>query len=548
MDRMDTLLACCMLMLTVGAMYSFSAFSGRLGEEMNFDATELNLIGTAYNLGTWFGVVGGLVCDRLGPIRTIRYGALICNMGTVGSALACIGFLPQGSGVFALLAFTFSQGTGWAYLSGMKQGLQVFHTADHSSIVGTLACFVALSAGVLSQLYKCALAPLPLPIFYILLGSTCAALQLGSTHFFGEPFDGNRHTAPLLNIEEGGRLRHVMVLAVCLILWIMVMSLVESHTDVAQGGMLLMWCVLMGLVCAIPLLSLWWRRVGHPIIVADDEAGGSAYDLRRVDGAAAQAESAEETPDEGGVLSPAGEEAGDPVVPQPSGFAFLLLCAATLDFWLLVVAITSALAFPVTLLNNLTPFVQSIRPLDALDEITTRHFERVIGACVALFSVGNSLGRLSSGYLAHRYSPKGVPRWSWFLIACGLHLLANAALIVWWDVTSLYWVIFCTGFGLGVTFTIAPIATSDMFREANFATMWGALTISPCISTELLGTLLAGHVADAARVNSNVVVNGHTYCHGARCFQTTFVVTAAVECVGLVSACGLLHRLRQALQ
>ncbi|CUE72057.1 nodulin-like protein, putative [Bodo saltans] len=560
MDRTETLLACCMLMLTVGAMYSFSAFSGRLGEEMNFDATELNLIGTAYNLGTWFGVLGGLFCDRFGPLMTIRYGALICNIGTVGSALACLGVLPQSSPVFAALAFIFSQGTGWAYLSGMKQGLQVFHRSDHSSVVGTLSCYVALSAGVLSQLYKCALSVLPLPAFYVILGVTCAMLQLGSTHFFGEPYDKNRHSSPELKPTEARRLREVMLLAVLLMCWIFIMSLVESHTNVSQVGMFGLWIVMMLIVCGIPALSLWWRRRGDH----QPQDASETHNLHNIS-PVAQIESSEPKVDAASelvvdehminesIVNSVVEERIEIIDHQESnearqvGLPFLLEAMKQANFWLLALAITSALAFPVTFLNNLTPYVQSIRPTSELSSAQSVHLERVIGADIALFSVGNSLGRLASGFVAHTFTARlNMPRWGWFVAASLLHFCANGVLLISMDISAMYWVAFIAGAGLGVTFSISPIATSDMYLEQNFATMWGALTISPCITTELLGTLLAGHVADEASEESHIVVNGHTYCSGTECFQLTFIVTLLVECVGLVATLVLLKRLMSA--
>jgi MFS family permease len=575
MDRTETLLACCMLMLTVGAMYSFSAFSGRLGEEMNFDATEINLIGTAYNLGTWFGVVGGLLCDRYGPLMTIRYGALICNIGTVGSALACLGILPQSSPVFAALAFTFSQGTGWAYLSGMKQGLQVFHRSDHSSVVGTLSCYVALSAGVLSQLYKCALSVLPLPAFYVILGVTCAMLQLGSTHFFGEPYDKSRHSSPTLKPAEARRLREVMLLAVALMCWIFIMSLVESHTNVTQLGMFGLWCVMMLIVSGIPALSVWWRwrgdhqlddvrndcethtlRTMTPVAATEHVRTPGVADVL-ADASPASTREGEHMINESIVHSTVDERmASDDVVIEEFveefieqsteliGFSFLLRAMQQFNFWLLALSITAALAFPVTFLNNLAPFIQSIRPPNDLSTTQSVHLERVIGADIALFSVGNSLGRLASGFVAHTFTARlNMPRWGWFIAACSLHFAANGSLFLSMSVSTMYWVSFVAGAGLGVTFSIAPIATSDMFLEQNFATMWGALTISPCITTELLGTLLAGHIADEGSKVSHIIVNGHTYCSGPQCFHVTFIVTLLVECVGLMAAVVLLRRL-----
>lgn len=579
MERTETLLACCMLMLTVGAMYSFSAFSGRLGEEMNFDATELNLIGTAYNLGTWFGVLGGLFCDRFGPLLTIRYGAVVCNIGTIGSALACLGVLPRSSAMLAALAFVFSQGTGWAYLAGMKQGLQVFHRSDHSSVVGTLSCYVALSAGVLSQLYKCVLSMLPLYAFYLIFGLTCALLQLGATHFFGEPFDSRRHSAPELSESESRRVKDVMFLAIALMCWIFVMSLIESHTKLSQFGMFGLWCVMTIIVCCIPLLSIVWRRrgdgardahaldAGHDALSHPDDhdvAVVEAKDTARIiesDACVEDHREADCVDNESMVNSMVEENIDDvdvtncvvqAIAPcdsseaQPAtGIAYLMSAAATLNFWLLAIAITTALAFPVTFLNNLAPLVQSTRSIsEGSDDALSAHLERVIGADIALFSVGNSLGRLLSGYLAHTFASRlHIPRWGFFLGASLLQLTANGILLMLLELDALYWVAFIGGAGLGVTFSIAPIATSDMFGEQHFATMWGALTISPCITTELLGTLLAGHVADAAGRKSHIFVNGHEYCSGTACFQLTFVVTIAVEVVCAIATILLLRRL-----
>jgi hypothetical protein len=533
-------------MMSAGGLYLFSAYSGTLANKMGYNNTELGFIGTANNLGTWFGVTGGLYCEYFGLRSTAVTAAALSTGGMVCLALSTVGALPR-SYVFAAVAtFAFSQGQGWAYMAAMKATLHNFNAVDRGHVVGCLVCFFALSSGFWASTYKAVFVHMDLGLFFLFLGCGCGAMQFAS----GLGTSGFLHGNDTL-LEPWERLLVTYIMYYGMSMSVLILGMSYAH------NFPLLFVALWGfLLCSVALLPFLPRIMG-PLAkrsAADrvfTRADGD-HDLRGVEAAPAVT-----SPDSGGNGragdcgtgsqgdgTDASEETADvasPVVsPAATGLGAelgLSDLASSVHFWLLMLSLALGLSFPITLVNNLATLVVSLR--SSCDGSTGS-----VSVLVAFFAVFNCWGRVLTGLASSKFLVSR-PRWQWFVAALLAQLTANLLLLVGWSCAVLYIVVPIAGLGIGGIFTVAPVTTSDIFSARHFPLAWGALTIAPCISTELISGFLAGVVADRAAETSSAVIDGRVYCVGDGCYLLTFVITFVVELVALAFTLRLLWLLQR---
>jgi hypothetical protein len=331
---------------------------------------------------------------------------------------------------------------------------------------------------------------------------------------------------------------------------------------------ILNWAVVTG-VAALVLLSPLLMRCMYPLSLdAEEELAEPGEVARSIEtGPPADADCEYETVDSKGeppvlvcdkggygATSAVAESAEDPQeAPRESHRQrhseheplFLMTLLRSAPFYLLMVCMVCALGFPITLLNNLAPLVASMHGEIANKAVLPELLPGIklqIAILVPLFAVGNAWGRMLCGVAMDRWSA-GLPRWLWFVVAIAFQAVVNAVLLVDWGQDILFAVVPLAGVTLGFFFTAGPTAVSDIFGPAHFPSCWGIVTIAPCLSTEVLGTLVAGRVADHVAAESFFVANERVYCLGEQCYRITFGVTLLVLLVALVFAGTLLKML-----
>ena len=543
-------------MMSAGGLYLFSAYSSQLAETMNYNNTELGVIGTANNLGTWFGVTGGLFCARFGLHRTAVAAAALSVAGMLCLALASLSILPRSYLFAALSTFAFSQGQGWAYLAAMKATLQNFNAVDRGSVVGSLVCFFALSSGFWATTYKAVFVHMNLALFFVCLGAGCGAMQLYAgmmTSRFSVAYE-----APLLPWERL-HVTYVMYYAGGMSLYILAMSLTEHL--VSPTVYVVAWLFLLGAVVALPFMPSLLRLVSSSsqgelvmAVAPRTAATGTGREdsaiqmetMRDQPECVATDQGTDESsegycsaaPQESRPLEPMGHD-NAPNASENDEISLMDLARSPL-FWLLMASVALGLSFPITLINNCATLVRSL--LSTTSNSPPTASAGVVSVLVALFAVFNCWGRMLTGYASSRFL-LSRPRWQWFLAALLAQLTGNLVLLVFWSLGVLYVSVPLAGLGIGGIFAVAPVATSDIFLTKNFPMAWGALTIAPCISTELISGLLAGSVADKASETSSTIVDGRRYCIGDDCFYLTFVVTFFLELCAIGCALALLWQL-----
>ncbi|TXT13159.1 hypothetical protein VHUM_01560 [Vanrija humicola] len=180
---------------------------------------------------------------------------------------------------------------------------------------------------------------------------------------------------------------------------------------------------------------------------------------------------------------------------------------------------------------------------------------------VFILSMCSTVGRLLTGFAADRLSPApvavpapasdepGAP--SHYFVQRDPIILSRSAFcsictvglgaVLAWSAAFLkdephFWVL-SAGVGLlyGAIFTLTPAITSSHFGPTNFGLAWGLVSYFPALGAAIFSYTYSFLAVSNVQVSPDASVD-QTLCYGAKCFSTTFYISA-VGCV--VSALGL---------
>ena len=147
-------------------------------------------------------------------------------------------------------------------------------------------------------------------------------------------------------------------------------------------------------------------------------------------------------------------------------------------------------------------------------------------ALVSVFSVCNCLGRLCGGEASEAALRAGVPR-PYFLalaqLAVALGMLAPVAAP---NPAGVFVAVAVVGAALGAHWGFLPILCAEVFGDDAIGAVYGWLSVSPMLGSYALSTAVFGRMYDAA--DPNAAARGEA-CVGARCFAGAFVVCAAAS-------------------
>ena len=637
-----------LVLLSGGGIYLFSAFSAELAQQLKLSNTQLNSIGSSLNWGGWVGIVGGVVCDRKGPIFAGYWSSGLAAAGMLLSALIVGAFGGSSSTnsttptvLLCISMFLFSQGQCWSYLGSMKVLMQSINGQDRGIVVGLLAAYFGLSAGVLSTFYK---------VFFVqaagmgLVGSfigfivltagvqfVCFHRMAATNHSLSALVDEAstlsktvRLQANLMRLstKELRLIQHLQKHAAVLAILLLVTNVYHAlyHDAAAFFGCALVMVAMVGLLGILPVVVVR----GGLVHGGEDDMDYIDAEHKSAVGLAAAQEATVSVSEDVAVKAPDPEQPADLKAFLLAVWADIVLVLSKPSFWLLAGTIGLALGLPVTLLHNLATVVYSLVPqsdlLARLSATPTPHdsvarFDSssqvaditvTVATLLALFSVASTLGRLlgsalmgvhnedepaaASGaegragawgtvaqsyarlhaqavHLIRRFAPL---RWSFIFCAIGFALASNAICVVYglhqassgdFSPSYLYVAVPLAGAGLGMIFAVGPVAAADLFGPQNFGRVWGLVTMMPCVTTEVLSTMIAGAIADsvmdggtspnedasappgASYTHPFYYVGGRKFCFGPDCYNSSFIISIGTGLLALLTARLLARRI-----
>ena len=530
--------------------FAYASFSGLIKQRHGYTPKEVNLIGGFMQGGVWTAVMGGIIIDHYGP-RACALASM--TLGCIGYGM--LYYLTESSaaervswGAYAVAAYATGQGCAYLYIMALKVCQSNASEAARGRIVGVLATWVSLAAGIYTILGNKFFTGTN--FFLLLLCSHALQCLLGCT-------------MRLHDVEEGLE-QHPSTRAFTVIKILTALSGVTAATILlaSQTGSIVLQSTTCG--CAVmPLLLLVGVHVFREPRYDDDpeervrltaspleDYGSSPTNAKTLeqhesafpakDSSDCQSEGADEDEEEEEVMSP-----HSPSSLSSSKFKPDYLSGA----WLFV-AYYFTFGPCAAALNILGGLIMSRGGMVA-GVTYDKEFEKVPGedsvvSLVTVFAVFNTAGRIITGTAVdktrHRVHPMvWVAVWG----ACnslGLLLLSvggnnfeqNAAVAV-------------LGLGVGGTQTVIPQLTGQVFGMKNFAKALGCMAFAPSSGSLSFGALYAWLEESQEDISAAYIIDNNEslpvkYCVGQDCLESGLQVGSCSALFGAILAALLFWR------
>lgn len=137
MQRFPSFLGGLALEAAAGSGYAFSVYSPQVKAALNLSESDIQTVGTVGNVGSYIGILPGLVYDAAGPQVTAGVGAALSCLGYVLMWRALAGSLPATRSMLSLYSFIWAQGGVWMDVAGAWRASVCTRVRVHSR---PLAC------------------------------------------------------------------------------------------------------------------------------------------------------------------------------------------------------------------------------------------------------------------------------------------------------------------------------------------------------------------------------------------------------------------------
>ncbi|KAJ3696458.1 hypothetical protein LUZ61_000163 [Rhynchospora tenuis] len=517
--------------VAAGSAYCFPLYSHAAKTALGIDQRGLTMLGVANDIGENFGLVPGVLCNRLPPWPVLTVAAVLSFVG-YGIMWLAVSKIVVGIPYWVLwIALCIAtNSSAWLGTGILVTNMRNF-PLSRGTVAGILKGYVGLSAAVYTEVYTGVLHNSSTHLL-LSLSLGIPAVCLLSMYFV-------RPCTPSVEEENSSEERchflFTQLASVILGVYLLVSTVLDdvlglstSVTYALFGGMVL----LLFAPLAIPVKMTLWRKkrelecldrlvdwsseeISKPLITTSSSAiYASDEDILLAEG-------------EGAIIKKKGPRRGE-------DFEF---CEALIkaDFWLLFMVYFLGVGSGVTVLNNLAQI-----GIAAGTEDTT--------ILLSLFSFCNFVGRLGGGAVSeHFVRSRMLPRpiWmtltqiimviSYLLFASGMHatLYTSTALL---------------GICYGVQFSVMVPTTSELFGLKHFGMMYNFMLLGNPLGAFLFSGLLAGYIYDKEASRQYPGFGSSISCFGPNCFRVTFLVLAGLCTLGTVLSVVLTVRIRPVYQ
>ncbi|KAL0906285.1 hypothetical protein M5K25_024768 [Dendrobium thyrsiflorum] len=527
--------------IAAGAGYNFPLYSPVLKSVLGYNQRQLTLLGVANDIGENFGMLPGVVCNRLPPWLVLLIGAASCFIGYGVLWLAVSGtidFLPYWALWIALCIATNS--SAWLGTGVLVTNMRNF-PYSRGTVAGILKGYIGLSAAVYTLIYTGVLDHSPSKLLLLLaLGLPAVCLSM---MYFVRPCS----PASEDDSSDHGHFLFTQIVSVFLGLYLLLATLLDNV--LSPGG--LVTYIFLGIMVllllsplAIPLkMTLYPNKkkesgINTPSSSSDQLSQldqDATEPLLAVSSSATNLSSFQESDDSSDVdiLLAEGEGAiymkkkRKPKRGEDFRFREALIKA---DFWLLFLCYFLGIGSGVTVLNNLA----QIGIAAGVNDTTI---------LLCLFSFCNFIGRLGGGSVSEYYvRSKMFPRSIWMAFT-QMIMVVNYLLFALSLNGTLYISTALLGICCGVQLSVMVPTASELFGLKHFGIIYNFMLLGNPLAAFLLSAILAGYVYD-----HEAEKQGGTTCLGPNCFGLTFFVLAGVCALGSVLSLILTVRTRPVYQ
>uniref|UniRef100_A0A7S3PJP0 Major facilitator superfamily (MFS) profile domain-containing protein n=2 Tax=Aplanochytrium stocchinoi TaxID=215587 RepID=A0A7S3PJP0_9STRA len=505
------------LELCAGTPYAYGVYSGHLKGTLRLSQKEVNEISSLGNVGLYLSLLGGVFYDRAGPKLTGLIGAIVSAFGYF--LIFQVTADNLGSPSVYTVAFLFAiawQGCSWEDTAAIGTSVKNF-PHDRGLVLGLLKSFFGLSGAIVSSL---AAGFFPssgkevngeislvmfLSVMQLTLGIGCSffvnVLPFASRKKLG--YDGDKV------FKKGYYI--IGSLSLYLVFTTILQANIDSHT-LALVGSLLMIPFFVALAGLPFLKSSTEERISEESSLLDSRNNNNQLRDRTDESESLSAESDQLSMEN---LRP------------------IECLTRSLCFYLLFLSLFCGTGVGLMVINNISQINKAIGGKSSF-KITL----------VSLMNVGNSYGRMIAGYLSEKY--KGyISRPVWLMYALTSMCGSQCILALSQQEGSVPVLLVGTilmGTSYGAFWALGPTLCAELFGTTHYGKNYALLNLAPALGGYVVSVCIAGYLYD---FYGEVDEDGSTTCIGKNCFESTFLISAALCVVGIFSCLMLQRRTQQ---
>ena len=482
--------------------FAFSAFSDTIKDKQGYSPTEINTIGSFMQAGVWTSILGGLMLDKYGPKSTAAASFILGCTGY--TAMYILTTIDETSSWiwYALSAYLSGQGGAYCYLIALKICQGQAPASMRGRVVGVLATFVSLSAGIFTLLGQ---AFFQGSSFFILL-LVAHVCQCSIGFFLRTDLDESKISRDAL--KKTTRRLYIGAFTACVV--ILVSSFVSGgHSETVFG-------ILAAVILSYPVVLLIFTEVAARRPVSENEGLDK--------------------------LLP-------PTTPAPVAIQVANTNAPTsrrmaiVEMGWLFISYLFTFGPAAASLNILGALVVSRLDLTAGETYSKKGagstgvpgFNQVTNM-VTMFAVTNTLGRILTGQLTD-FTREKLRKSFWFIVFGLVIGMSLIGLSFAYNCSSQLIFVALLGIGVGGVQTTIPQLAAEIFGMKRFASVLATMAFAPSSGSIAFSNINAKFEEHFSKESFVWIADKPTsvpvkYCFGNECLHTALIVSGSASALG----------------
>ncbi|KAG2373689.1 hypothetical protein C9374_011978 [Naegleria lovaniensis] len=570
-NRWISFLIGALLTFLSGTHYAYSSISPTIKNDLNFSQTQVNLIGTAANVGTYFALPVSMLNDFIGSRVTCVISGLLLFSGYFTFYLVYIKAIPlNGSDAYIFIACfmaVMGQGSAGAYAAAITTNIKNFEEKHRGKIIGFMGSCVALSSAVFSLIYSVGFER-KLGEYLLFVGvfgggvttvlGTLFMNQIGIKKNEENSKNGNvqDHNAWMLIDEEEDVQSFVHdedledgdVEQINDFLMMGNDKMTEKNDKKeeisqeekmkeeseqitpTQPQELIMNVTSQPMLSQSDLMTSDILEEQDQLEEREEEIQVEIEQVKSIEDEMLKSTEHHEHP----LLLPKMEKKLESkfdkiysIAQKPIPNANPIQMLFSLDFYLTFFVYFACMGSGLVIVNNLGSIVISYGGYDGQQHVM-----------VIIFACSNALGRLLFGLTSDSFS-RYVTRTT-FLTGASILMLICQLVVLVSPLWMFYLILILLGNSFGGVAVMIPSFLSERFGPKYFAVNSSICSLASSLGSFLLATLVAGKVYESNIASDNL----SKICYGNSCFQATFYLTTLLCSVSCVACIVLMYRTR----
>eukprot|EP00252_Welwitschia_mirabilis_P021004 TRINITY_DN526_c0_g1_i2.p1 TRINITY_DN526_c0_g1~~TRINITY_DN526_c0_g1_i2.p1 ORF type:complete len:566 (+),score=62.66 TRINITY_DN526_c0_g1_i2:41-1699(+) len=515
--------ATCFLILSfAGSNYVFGLYSEKIKQTLGYDQKQIDTLAFFKDLGGNVGIIAGIINELTAPWLVLLIGAAMNTSGFLMIWLSVTGRVPKPS----LCQMYLYQAIGGSSMTFVNTAIIVSCVSNfprgRGLVIGLLKGFVGLSGAIITQIYRAIDNNDPGTILLLAASLPTSMVLLFSP--FIRPLNSPAHKS------DTKRFYVFLGMAITLSMFLMVCILLENLL-VLPAALIRTFAAISISIILAPLLWVLSIELGQEqSAVHDIEKPRNGLELEKPnnDLELQRLETKEDVENKTDNMK---KEATKKKKAIRGEDHTILEALGSLDLWILFISATCGLGSTITAIDNLGQIGKS----QGYSSVSISTF-------VSLVSIWNFLGRVGLGAISEivlqRYKVARPFLLSFvLLVASGGHMLIAFAMP-----GSLYVASILIGVCFGAQWPLLFSIISELFGLRHFAILYNVGASASPLGAYLFSVRVAGYFYDK---EAKLQQSSGLMCMGKPCFETTFLIMAAVSIMGSAIAAFLAFRTRK---